>query len=93
MQSLASAVALDPGVPYAVREAVLVDGMLRSVVDAQVRGRGQSRTHHVWFCKATANAESDEQQLGCEVGSATLCAEMWQCSHSNNAPAVLEQLR
>jgi hypothetical protein len=36
MQSLASAIAFNPGVPYAVREAVLVDGMLRSVVDAQV---------------------------------------------------------
>ena len=40
MRSLVSAIAFDPGVPYAVREAVLVDGMLRSVVDAQVSGRG-----------------------------------------------------
>lgn len=75
MQSLASAIAFDSGVPYAVREAVLVDGMLRSVVDAQVSGLGQSLTDHVWSCKATANGESGDQQLGCEVRGATLCAE------------------
>ena len=36
LQSLASAIAFDAGVPYAVREAVLVEGMLRCVVDVQV---------------------------------------------------------
>ena len=36
LQSLASAIAFDAGVPHAIREAVLVEGMLRCVVDAQV---------------------------------------------------------